>query len=250
MPTIFSVIIFAIVAVVILVQLYNVLGRKVGFRAEDKPVTVKGEEFELAGKGDKQIEGSRTPNLDMLKTRDANFNELNFLEKARETYEQIVVAFHKGELDTVKDRLSEAVYGVFSKAVAGRPAPDDHLSFVGQPKADIDIIDFKDDVAQIRVRFLSELSYESAIAELPALESPTVESVPVTEVAADNAADAVATSAVPVTPTAPVKKDSGKKETPKTVKTYRRTAEFWTFQKGMRAPNSPWLLAKVEAAKA
>lgn len=213
-------IIFAVVAVVILVQLYNVLGRKVGFRAEDKPVTAKGEEFDLIGKGDKQIENSRTPNLDMLKTRDANFNELNFLEKARETYEQIVVAFHKGELDTVKDKLSESVYGIFAKAIAERPAPNDHLSFVDQPKADIDLIDFKDDIAQIRVRFLSELAYES----LTPLEPET----------------GAAPSAVP-----PTTKDAAKPH-----KTHRRTAEFWTFQKGMRIPGSAWLLSKVEVAKA
>mgnify|MGYP001548646527 CR=1 FL=1 len=40
------------------------------------------------------------------------------------------------------------------------------------------------------------------------------------------------------------------KDAAKPHKTYRRTAEFWTFQKGMRLPNSTWLLAKVEVAKA
>ncbi|MBW8880415.1 MAG: Tim44/TimA family putative adaptor protein [Asticcacaulis sp.] len=208
----------AIVAVVILIQLYNVLGRKVGFRPEDKPVIAKGDDFELSVKT-AQIETSRTPNLDMLKTRDANFNELNFLEKARETYEQIVVAFHKGEIETVKDKLSEAVYKIFAGAIAERPVRDEHLSFVDQPKADIDVIDFKDDVAQIRVRFLSELAYESHTTLDPPAETEA--------------------SAVPVTTKAA-----------KPQKTYKRTAEFWTFQKGMRLANSPWLLTKVEVAKA
>lgn len=235
-----ALVIFAIVAVVILFQLYNVLGRKVGFRAEDKPVTAKGEEFDLMSKGDKPLESSRMPNLDMLKTRDANFNELNFLEKARETYEQIVVAFHKGEIDTVKDKLSETVYGSFAKAIAARPVPNDHLSFVDTPKADIDVIDFKDDVAQIRVRFLSELAYEA-----PPVEAPLVEAETAVEPTPESPVVSPVESAVPVTKTETTKKDAHKP-----VKTFKRTAEFWTFQKGLRLPNSPWLLSKVEAAKA
>ncbi len=47
----------------------------------------------------------------------------------------------------------------------------------------------------------------------------------------------------------PVK--ASKKEVPaKPSKIYKRTAEYWTFQKGLRGQGGPWLLAKVEAAKA
>jgi predicted lipid-binding transport protein (Tim44 family) len=211
-----ALIIFAIVAVVILFQLYNVLGRKSGFQPGDKPVTAKGEDIDIAARTDKPAEALRLPNLDMLKTRDANFNELNFLEKAREAYEQIVLAFHKGELETVRDRLSDAVFGTFAKALAGREAPQESLSFVDQPKADIDHIDYKDDIAQIRVRFLSELVYETT--EAPA--QPNDGTVPVT-----------------------------KPEPPRVHKSYKRTAEYWTFQKQMKQPNNPWLLTDVKAAK-
>ena len=52
----------------------------------------------------------------------------------------------------------------------------------------------------------------------------------------------MAPSAVPVTVTT--------KEPPKPQKVYKRTAEYWTFQKTMRNQGNPWVLAKVEAAKA
>jgi len=205
--------IFAVVAVVILFQLYNVLGKKAGFRPEEKPVTARTDDLELAPRIDRPVE-NRMPNLEVLKTRDSNFNEINFLEKAREAYEQVVLAFHRGELAGVKDKLSERVYATFSTIIAGREKPPaDTLSFVDTPKADIDLIDFQDDVAQIRVRFLSELQYEH-----PAEPAEDV--------------------AVPVT------------TAPKPVRSYKRTAEYWTFQKAMRNANSPWLLTKVEAAKA
>jgi len=224
------VVIFAVIAVFILFQLYNVLGRRVGFRAEEKPATPKGDGFELMAKPEKAVEAPRIPNLDQLKSRDANFNEINFVEKARETYEQVVLAYHKGDIDAIKDRLTPEVYNAFSGALAHREAAAaETLSFVDTPKADIDIIDFRDDAAQIRVRFLSELAYESK-PDAIAAETETV------------AVEALAPSAVPVTPAA--------KDPEKPQKIYKRTAEYWTFQKTMRNQGNPWVLAKVEAAKA
>jgi predicted lipid-binding transport protein (Tim44 family) len=222
-----ALVIFAVIAVVILFQLYNVLGRRVGFRPDEKPAAPKPEGFELVAKPEKPVEAPRIPNLDQLKSRDANFNEVNFVEKARETYEQVVMAYHKGEIDGIKDRLTPDVYRAFSGALSDRPAAHDTLSFVDTPKADIDVIDFREDAAQIRVRFLSELAYEAKPA--PAEHSPVV---------VEAAEDQVST-AVPAT-----------KEPEKPQKVYKRTAEYWTFQKGMRNQGNPWVLAKVEAAKA
>ncbi|MEI9903868.1 MAG: Tim44/TimA family putative adaptor protein [Asticcacaulis sp.] len=225
-------VILAIVAVVILFQLYNVLGRKAGFRIEEKALPGKPEDFDATAKLlERPGEPARLPNLEVLKTRDVNFNEINFLEKARETYEQVVLAFHRGELDPIKDRLSEPVFRVFSGAVSARAeAPQASLSFVDQPKADLDTIEFKEDSAQVRVRILSELAYESTAPE--AIQETVPETAPETKAEA------------------PVATPSGKKDTAKPVKTYKRTAEFWTFQKGLRNQNSPWVLARVEAAKA
>ncbi len=219
-----ALVIFAIIAVVILFQLYNVLGRRVGFRAEEKPAAPKADGFELMARPEKPAETPRIANLDQLKSRDANFNEVNFVEKARETYEQVVLAYHKGELEGVKDRLTPDVYKAFSGALTHRDGgAEEILTFVDAPKADIDVIDVRDDAAQIRVRFLSELAYEVK-PEAPA------------------EAEEVAASAVPVTPTT--------KDAEKPHKVYKRTAEYWTFQKATRNQGNPWVLAKVEAAKA
>lgn len=217
-----ALIVFAVLAVVILLQLYNVLGRKTGFRPEEKPAGPKGDELDGSVRAERVPEGMRMPNLETLKTRDVNFNEINFLEKARETYEQVVVAFHKGELDAIKDKLSEKVMTSFSQAVAQRAAaPKDTVSFVDTPKADLDLIDFKEDLAQIRVRFLSELAYEDVVVPGETTEA-----------------------AVPVT------NPDKKAEPVRPHRTYKRTAEYWTFQKIMKNPANPWLLTKVEAAKA
>lgn len=135
-----------------------------------------------------------------------------------------MVAFTKGDIEPVKDRLSDNVYNVFSKAVQNRDpsAPKETVTFVDGPKVDMELIDFKEDMAHIRVRFLSELLY-------------------VTEAAKDAAIDS--DSALPPTDVLPV-------PTPEPKKTHKRTAEYWTFHKNLKSGNNPWLLAKVEAAKA
>ncbi|WP_140984299.1 Tim44/TimA family putative adaptor protein [Asticcacaulis tiandongensis] len=203
-------VILAVITVVVLFQLYNVLGKRVGLKAEDKAGAKKPEENEGAVRIERAPETVRIPNLEVLKTRDANFNEINFLEKAREVYEQIVLAFNRGEVNSVKERLSDTVYKVFSDAAAARSddAKKQVVKFVDTPKADIDTIDFKDDLAQVRVRFLSELVYETR--------------TPSDEVGKPDAVSSV----------------------------HRRTAEYWTFQKTLKTPNHPWMLIKVEAAKA
>ncbi len=247
-----SLALFAIVAFVVLFQLYSVLGRKTGFRVEDKVLAQKPDEFEGAIKLERPAEGPKLPNLDLLKSRDTNFNEVNFVEKARETYEQVVLAFHKGDLGPIRDRLASHVADSFTNAIAARTeTPKDTLSFVDTPKADLDVITFKDDMAEIRVRFLSELAYEGVqppepetpaeMVEAAAAESeaePAPESAPVKKTRARKAAETVVEAApAPQTPAKPEK-------------IYKRTAEYWTFQKAMRNPNGPWLLTRVEAAKA
>lgn len=201
--------ILALIAVVVLFQLYNVLGRRVGFKAEDKPAVPKTDDnnegpFNRPGQEPKQPERFKLPNLDALKARDNHFNEINFVEKAREAYEQIVLAFNRGEIEGLKDRLSDSVYGVFAKSIEARGEQKSMgVTFVEAPKTDLDQIDLKDDKASVRVRFLSELLYE-----MPDPEGGEVK------------------------------------------KAHRRTAEFWTFQKNLKSPNNPWILSRVEAAKA
>lgn len=203
-------VILAVITVVVLFQLYNVLGKRVGLKAEDKTGLRKPEEAEGAVRIDRTPEMVRIPNLEALKTRDTNFNEINFLEKAREVYEQIVLAFNRGDLSSVRERLSDTVYRVFSQATAARAedAKNQTVRFVDTPKADIDTISLKDDLAQVRVRFLSELAFETR------------------------------------TPSGEI----GKPDTVNSL--HRRTAEYWTFQKTLKTPNHPWTLIKVEAARA
>ena len=201
-------------AAFILFQLYNVLGRKVGFKSDDQPVSQNQETLEettlrLEKKPEPAI---KITNLDQLKVKDQAFNETTFLIKARETYEAVVRAFHDGNLEPVKDQLNTWVLQTFKDAIETRPSgPAQSVSFVEPPRADYDSIEVKDDVASIRMRFLSELAYETK----PEPESEGL----------DRPASAAA-------------------------KLLRRTAEYWTFERSFKNNNQNWLLSKVEKAMA
>jgi predicted lipid-binding transport protein (Tim44 family) len=200
-------IILGVIAAFILFQLYNVLGRRVGFKPDETPVTAPVEDTaqDVQPRLEKKSEVMKIPNLELLKARDSSFNELNFIEKSREIYESVVIAFNQGEIDGVKDRLDTPVYKVFADSIAARDpqTPTEKVSFVDAPKADFDSIDVREDTAVIRMRFLSELAYQAA-----------------------------------------------PKDGVEPVKAYRRTAEYWTFKKALKSPAQPWILSRVEAAKA
>lgn len=219
---------FGIVAAFVLFQLINVLGRKVGFQSEDKPVAVKSDQAEAPARLERLVEQAKIPNLDVLKTRDTQFNETLFIEKTRETYEQVVKAFHNGDLTPIKDRLSQTVYEGFDQAIKNRKEQNlTTLSFIDPPKADIDTIDVIDDKARIKVRLLAELLYEEP--RKPD-EAPSFEDAPKTKMNAQKA--------------------KAEEEAHNHTKTYRRTAEYWTFEKSLKLGHNPWLLQNVKAVKA
>ena len=95
----------SVIAAVLLFQLYNVLGKKVGRQPEDNPKPVP---LPAAPAG--APEAARGPVVDPgltaaiagLKTRDPNFDPHRFLEGARQAYETIVRAYAKGDRDALR----------------------------------------------------------------------------------------------------------------------------------------------------
>jgi predicted lipid-binding transport protein (Tim44 family) len=220
-----------IFAAYVLFQLFNVLGRKVGFQSEDKPIIVSPEQAEAPIRIERVIESPKIANLDVLKASDAQFSESAFVDKVRETYEQVVKAFHIGDLSPVKDKLNQAVFDGFNKAIAARSQPNATiLSFIDPPKADIDSIDVGSDKAQIKVRFLAELMFE--LPQKQHAEEPVVEEAKDTKKAKSKT------------------KAATEEEAQDASKTHRRTAEYWTFEKPLKSANAQWVLNGVKAAKA
>jgi predicted lipid-binding transport protein (Tim44 family) len=88
-----------------------------------------------------------------------SFDPEHFLAGAKQAYEMIVTAFAEGNRKMLKDLLSREVLDGFSAAIADREKRGEQIdqSFVGINRADIVEADLKNGVAQITVKFVSQL---------------------------------------------------------------------------------------------
>ncbi len=90
---------------------------------------------------------------------DPAFDPENFLNGARQAYEMIVTAFAEGNRRMLKDLLSPDVFDGFVGAIQDREGRGEQVdqSFVGIDKATILEADMKEGLANITVRFVSQL---------------------------------------------------------------------------------------------
>jgi predicted lipid-binding transport protein (Tim44 family) len=96
--------------------------------------------------------------MDILKA-DREFDPDTFLGGARQAYEMIVTGFAEGNRKMLRELLSKDVYDGFASSIADRESRGEKIdqSFVGIKKADILEAEMKTGVANITIRFLSEL---------------------------------------------------------------------------------------------
>lgn len=163
-PAVIQMIVFAAVAAVLLVLLYNVLGKKVGRQPEDNPAPQPAPAVEPQGAG---APVAWAPAMDpvvaegaaQLKARDPAFDPSRFLDGARQAYETIVTAFHAGDRETLRPLLAQPVMASFEKAMSDREATGrtEQAELPHPPRADLDHAEAAGDLARARVRFLAEI---------------------------------------------------------------------------------------------
>jgi predicted lipid-binding transport protein (Tim44 family) len=180
--------IFLILAVVILLRLRSVLGKRTGserppfdpYSAQDRdakggPGPVEDNVISLPGQADASVpsQGVSAATLDkvapqgsalnealrQILSADRSFEPQGFLQGARAAYEMIVTAFAAGDRKALKGLLSKEVYEGFVAAISDRESRGETIesTFVGIDKADIVEAAMKGSTAQITVRFRSEL---------------------------------------------------------------------------------------------
>ncbi|KZL19467.1 Tim44-like domain protein [Pseudovibrio axinellae] len=90
-----------------------------------------------------------------------SFNPSEFTQGARSAYEIILMSFAQGDRHTLQELLSPDVFSGFSGAIDDRESRNERVesTFVGIDKADIveAIFNEKDDLAEVTVRFKSQL---------------------------------------------------------------------------------------------
>jgi len=189
-------IIFLALAVFVIWRLRSVLGQKTGAeRSPFKPVDRSRTEPQARSEGDNVV---RLPGADRVQPAPAQatvaardwrgiaepgseiargleaavqaepgFDPRAFIEGAKAAYETIMIAFAKGDRKTLRGLLSREVGEAFERAIAERERNRQTLetTFVSIDKAEIVAIEVRNRVAQITVRFLSNLITATRNAE-------------------------------------------------------------------------------------
>ncbi len=162
---IIELLIFAVLAAVVLYNLYAVLGRRIGRQpgeaaqataarpAVDSPparLETSGPEVELGG-------------LAALKARDPGFDADKFLQGAKSAYKMIVRAFSTGDRNTLRGLVSTQVMTGFERVMALREADGrtETAEFEHEPRADIETGEVEGDLERVKVRFLAEFRSRS-----------------------------------------------------------------------------------------
>lgn len=206
------IVVFAVIAAVVLFQLYNVLGKKVG-RQPEEDARSKPASAAPAAPGADPASNGRPNVLDAvtlasiagLKARDPNFDPIRFLDGARQAHETIVRAYAAGDRETLKPLLTPTVMTSFEAGIAAREARGETevAEFVHPARADLELASAEDNRATAKVRFLAELRNR-------------------------------------VTPAG-----DGEEQVEE-----RRVAELWTFERTLGASDPNWVLARTEPATA
>jgi predicted lipid-binding transport protein (Tim44 family) len=152
-------IIFAVLAAVVLYQLYSVLGRRVGRQPEDNaaqpPVPASTREVPPV---EAPVDGVTLTGLAALRSRDPAFDVGHFLHGSKQAFEMVVRAFAAGDRDTLKNLLSPQVADSFNAAIDAREAEGrtETVEFLHAPRADLERVDVAGDTVKAVVRFLAE----------------------------------------------------------------------------------------------
>lgn len=180
---------FLVLAVVIFLRLRNVLGRRTGnerppydpYAASDAktngakagdgekviplPRGSREAEPEPQVSPEERLKGFAPKNSPLAKSllavmdADRSFDPAQFLNGAKTAYEMIVMAFAGGNRRTLRQLLEKEVYEGFVGAIDDREKRGEKVdsSFVGIDKANIIEAELKRKVAQVTVKFVSEL---------------------------------------------------------------------------------------------
>ena len=152
---IIQLIVLAGVAIFLILRLRNVLGTREGFEKPALPVSADLKPAQSSRRGLEVIDGG--PDADItdhvaaespmakalaaMKAAEPSFGVTDFLRGARGAYEMIIIAFDKGQMDTILPFLSRDVYDSFVRVVETREAAQ--LAFGGGSDSADNFLDFR-----------------------------------------------------------------------------------------------------------
>lgn len=159
-------IVFAVLAAVVLYQLYATLGRRVGRQPEDTPAPVAAPAATRPADSAEAALPVNATGLAALRARQPDFDPARFLSGARYAYEMILKAFAAGDREALKPLLAADVMANFEGAMVAREAEGrtESVELLAQPRMDLDSAEVQGDTARAVVRILAEVRTRSTSA--------------------------------------------------------------------------------------
>jgi predicted lipid-binding transport protein (Tim44 family) len=155
--------IFAVLAAVVLYQLYAVLGRRVGRQPEDNPEIARRVAPDTAAVSRLPADSPALGAVAAIKAKDAAFDVDKFLAGAKSAFQTTVQAYAAGDRETLKPLLAPEAASAFEAGIAQREAEgrSESVEFLQPPRADLEDAAVEGDVARVKVRFLAEFRNRS-----------------------------------------------------------------------------------------
>lgn len=128
-PAIIELLVLAGIAIFLIMRLRNVLGTREGFEkpaVQEAPkaerpsfkVIEGGEDADILDNAEKGSAAAEA--LALMKQRDSSFTVNDFLAGSKYAYEMILMAFENGNIDDVRDFISEEIEDVFDQVIEDR----------------------------------------------------------------------------------------------------------------------------------
>jgi predicted lipid-binding transport protein (Tim44 family) len=173
LPHYFDIILFAMIALFLVLRLRSVLGRRTGHERPPPDAVLRRAEAPGDKGADKVMplpnrppppQVTATPadavatGLDGIRTADPGFDPAHFVEGARGAFEIIVGAFAAGDKPRLRPLLSDEVYKPFAAAIDERAAAAETLETRILRLKRLDIVEagLGDRLARITVKFVSD----------------------------------------------------------------------------------------------
>jgi len=154
-----DIIIFAVIAVLLVLRLRSVLGQRPGY--DEQPQRDSG--FDRSGADVIPIDAGRRNGVDdghgiaALRKADRQFSEKQFLDGAAAAFDMILTSYAEGDIAGLKRLLSYDMLQSFTQSIQQRQKEGERLSIKLENLSEVQIIDAGvfDNVASVTVRYIS-----------------------------------------------------------------------------------------------
>lgn len=157
-----DILIFAIIAIFLVIRLKNMLGTRDGYEQTPEEVAQRRavpspapDPAKIVPLHPESLSGS---GIKAIATADPSFSENSFLQGASSAFTMILQAFADGDLSQLRRLLGYDLFNEFSEAIRERNAEGESLSIQVQSIDDATITDAElvDGIASVTVRFVSQ----------------------------------------------------------------------------------------------